>query len=547
MAGRSFFCDRGRSFFFGRCARLICCAFLVVLLSGCTGYYGLPMGTRIPLMTPNPEDLLPSAGEEEQGGIVTFGISQYDTLNPLFTNSEDVKQIMWLVYDSLVSLDYAQIPQSALAVDWQTPDQGLTWDVTLREGVVWHDGSLFQAADVKSTADRILSEGGLYAANLQDVSSCTVLEEKAVRFTLLKRDISFPGKLAFPILPQSSYASVGQVPVGTGRYRYAGTGSDRLSFQRNPSFWGDSPFLDGFELISFANEQEKCRSDADVLLMYGEHGVKYGRKPGYQVYKYAGRSFTYLLPNLGEGGLSLTMRHVLRSCLDQNALVNYTVAGNGIASDWPALPETYYWGEAASHASADEQAAAELLSQAGYVRSGEDKLWYPVGDTGLKNPLTLSCIAPADSRELCTAAKAVGEQLKKAGILLDIIVVPAEEWSETLLNGSYHFAVMQLTLGNWPELEAIFTAEGRYNWNGYANAELNGCFSRAAQGADLDERAAALLDARRILNQDLPLIGLYLRQEMLVVRSSILGTGRQSMYCWNPLAAFSSWYLYTKA
>lgn len=516
-----------------------------VLLCSCTGYYGLPYGTPLPLVTPEP------GSEEEndisalEGGNVSIGVAQYDTLHPLFTNSEDVKQIMWLVYDGLVSLDYAQKPQAALAVHWQTQDGGLSWEVVLREDVSWQDGSSLNAADVVATVQCILDQGGLYAANVAQVESCTAAGEQKVIFRLREIDPVFPGKLAFPILQADKVTSLTALPVGTGCYAYQGQEGNRLTFVKNASYWGESPLLQSFTLVSFADEPAKCESEVDVLLLSGEMGVKYGRKPGYRSIKYTGRTYTCLLPNLQQTGLSKTLRQALRTLLNQNALVNYAVAGNGVPADWPVLPETYYWREAASLAAGDAQEAFRLLTEAGYVRRTEDGLWYRTSDTHYQAPLTWTCIAPAEQSELCLAARGVQEQLAKVGITLHIVKVATEEWTSALLAGEYHFAMMQYTLGTWPELGSLFSPEGHMNWNDYHSAELEDCLARLPQ-TPMAAREALFREIRAILEEDVPLIGLYLRQEMLVVRSSVLGTGRQSIYVWNPLADSSSWHLYTK-
>src|SRR5690606_10758281 len=43
--------------------------------------------------------------------------------------------------------------QPLLAESWSTDDEGLTWTIDLREGVTWHDGEPFTAADVVFSFD----------------------------------------------------------------------------------------------------------------------------------------------------------------------------------------------------------------------------------------------------------------------------------------------------------------------------------------------------------------------------------------------------------
>ena len=46
-----------------------------------------------------------------------------------------------------------------LAESWEASDDLMTWTFHLREGVTWHDGEPFTAADVKWTFDNILEYG----------------------------------------------------------------------------------------------------------------------------------------------------------------------------------------------------------------------------------------------------------------------------------------------------------------------------------------------------------------------------------------------------
>ncbi len=78
------------------------------------------------------------------------------TLDPARTNTNYEFTVTRSVYDRLINydLDDPSSLQPGLAVEW-TQD-GNAWIVKLREGVKFHDGTSFDAEDVKATLDRLL-------------------------------------------------------------------------------------------------------------------------------------------------------------------------------------------------------------------------------------------------------------------------------------------------------------------------------------------------------------------------------------------------------
>src|SRR2546429_5025034 len=70
----------------------------------------------------------------------------------------------------------------SLATSWKALDD-TTWEVKLRQGVKFHDGSPFSAADVKASFDRVLDEKHKLTArgNHAKIKSVEVLDPTTVR------------------------------------------------------------------------------------------------------------------------------------------------------------------------------------------------------------------------------------------------------------------------------------------------------------------------------------------------------------------------------
>lgn len=99
-------------------------------------------------------------GEVTKGGTLIFGHNREpDSLDPHKVTSVISSDWMLKIYDTIVTVlpDLATI-DPGLADSWEVSDDGLTYTFTLKEGVEFHSGDPFTAADAKFTIDRWLAE-----------------------------------------------------------------------------------------------------------------------------------------------------------------------------------------------------------------------------------------------------------------------------------------------------------------------------------------------------------------------------------------------------
>ena len=85
-----------------------------------------------------------------QGDIITL-----DPAHMLDTQSSHVGEQM---YESLLANDIYGIPGPALATSWEWNDEGTEVTFYLRQGVKFHDGTDFDAHDIKFNFDRVMDE-----------------------------------------------------------------------------------------------------------------------------------------------------------------------------------------------------------------------------------------------------------------------------------------------------------------------------------------------------------------------------------------------------
>jgi peptide/nickel transport system substrate-binding protein len=162
------------------------------------------------------------------------------------------------LYETLAraSADDPERLEPLLASSWVESEDHLSLSVTLKAGVLFHDGALLTSADVKATLDAVLAPTNATAtlrSTLDDLESVTVQDEQV--FTVKWRRPYFLGKrnllLGLPVMPAKHLVGdfdtlpIHHAPVGTGPFtleRWQPGVS--LTLARNPRYHGPQPGVD---------------------------------------------------------------------------------------------------------------------------------------------------------------------------------------------------------------------------------------------------------------------------------------------------------------
>ncbi|MCB1356401.1 MAG: ABC transporter substrate-binding protein [Maritimibacter sp.] len=81
-----------------------------------------------------------------------------DSLDPHRATSTLSMQVWDQIYDTLLAFDMDGNPGPNLAKSWEVSDDGLEYSFALNEGILCHDGTPFDAEDVKFTIDRAFGD-----------------------------------------------------------------------------------------------------------------------------------------------------------------------------------------------------------------------------------------------------------------------------------------------------------------------------------------------------------------------------------------------------
>jgi len=224
-----------------------------------------------------------------------------DNFDPLFANNISTMRVLTLIYDGLYTLDQNGEVETAIAAEHSVSSDSLTYTVTLRRDLFYHDSGAFlsgigrrlMAADVKwafertaraNVPDRAASllmnidgfeeyfedQRTIYDSDrraLQGVSGIEVRNPQTIRFKLIEPDPDFLKKLASPYLliyPREAIQADGRSlksnPVGTGAYRFNEQSGNRITLVRDIPDRSDSrltnPRLNRIDFIYHERESD---------------------------------------------------------------------------------------------------------------------------------------------------------------------------------------------------------------------------------------------------------------------------------------------------
>lgn len=172
--------------------------------------------------------------------------------DPGANNRTVPSQVYPNIFDKLVGKDVNGQLIPSLALTWESTGPN-TWHLTLREGVTWHDGAPFTAADVEFTIERIANTPELARHVLfNNVTDVEVLGDYEIVIHTERIDPLLPNNLAAngaEILPKHYFEAVGVdaatvSPIGTGPYKFVEyRPDDRLIVEAYEGHWrGVAPY-----------------------------------------------------------------------------------------------------------------------------------------------------------------------------------------------------------------------------------------------------------------------------------------------------------------
>lgn len=444
----------------------------------------------------------------------------------------------------------------------QISKDGLTYTIPLRQDVIFHDDTPFNAAAMEFSLQRFIKNGGRPAFLLGDaVESVKATGEYELTFKLKKPFAAFPSLLTFaglcPISPKSYEIGDGKFKpdtfVGTGPYKLAKYGSDSLKLDVFDKYWGaEKPQNQGIDLLllsSSANLFNTFRTgaidvaylslDADQVRSLDE-GAKKGK---WQEIAAESSTISYMTLNIKSKPLDkLEVRQAIAAAMDR-PLINNRVLRGQAQPVYSLIPTTFDVHKPVfqeMYGDANMTKAKELLAQAGYSATNPFvlQIWHPSAST--KRALVASTI------------KALAK-LKMDGIMqVEINSVESPTLFQNIEKGIYPAVLVDwyadfFDADNYiqPFLDCAEGSaaggcqKGASQGQGsfYYNDRVNQLIDKQRKEPNPQIRKALFAEIQDILGRDVPFIPLWQDKDYTFAQNSVSGIRLE------PTQAFPFWFL----
>ena len=310
-----------------------------------------------------------------------------NSLNPALGGSSDPQQYFFeLDYDTLIGVDSSGNYVPDLATKWGYVGTGnKTFDITLRPGVTFNDGSKLTAQDVKNSLEYYAKAGGPLASDLSVVGSIDVLSSLELRINLKTADPMMPFYLSRPttgdIISPVGLANTGQLGTTThGVGPYTIDSAETVSGQTytyvpNPTYFDKSRVhwkKVVVKIITDKNATLDALRSGEIDYALGDASTAAAAKSaGFQLYT-APYSVMQLQIQDRSGQMvkalgSLKVRQAMMYALNRSSLASGLFGSYATQWDTSFLPSETGYSPALSTGYAYNVAKAkDLLAQAGY-------------------------------------------------------------------------------------------------------------------------------------------------------------------------------------
>ena len=439
-------------------------------------------------------------------------------------------------------------------------EDGLTYKIPLRQGVVFHDGAPFNAEAMAFSLNRFIGNGGKPAFLLGDiVDKIEATEEYELTIALQQPFAAFPSLLAFPgacaVSPQAYSIGAGEFSpntlIGTGKYKLAQFSSDAVALDVNEDYWGQEPANEGVNIQVYAGNSANLfnsfRTGAvDIAyqsldpnqitsLIDGASADKWRAIEG------SGTNVSYLVLNMQQEPLDRPeVRQAIAATIDRG-LINQRVLqeqGEAIYSLIPTAFDAYEPTFQTQYGDANLEQAKKLLTEAGFSSSNPAtvEIWYPSGS--IVRGIVAQTLKAYAEQKLDNTIQFVPSSVESASFFSNlgkgIYQAALVDWYPDFLDADNYIQPF-LSCAKGSETTGCEEGAAQSRGSFYYSEAANKLIEEERQTTEEEPRKEIFTQLQQMLAQDVPYVPLWQSKDYAFAQNSVEGV------ILNPSQSFPFW------
>jgi peptide/nickel transport system substrate-binding protein len=426
-----------------------------------------------------------------------------------------------VVYDQHNPQNSVQSIVPDLATSWHWSDDGKELTFALRQGVKWHDGKPFTAADVKCTFDLLTNQAkeklrlNYRASWWVNVAGATTNGDWEATVHLKKPQPAMLAMLASGYSPMyPCHVSPGQMrqhPIGTGPFKFVDYKPNQfIKVARNPDYWKTGlPYLDAIEYTIIPN-----RSTAILAFTAGNFDMTFPNEVTIPLLKdiktEAPQAICQIGPATETAGVLINrtvppfnnadLRKAIGLTLDRKSFIDILGQGEGDLGGFLQPPPEGVWG----------MSAERLATLPGYsddAKKNREEAKALMKGLGYGPDTRLS--VKVSTRNLAVyrdPAAILIDQLKEIGIDGELEPIETANWVPKLIRKDFKIALNILgTAVDDPDVVFYqnYVCSSARNYPGYCNPELDKIVDQQSMETDPEKRKKLAQDIDYTMQQEL--------------------------------------------
>lgn len=462
--------------------------------------------------------------------------SEQSSIDPQFSRTGNNQMTADMIFGRLARFDENLQMHPDLAESWVNTDPN-TWEIKLRPGVTFHDGSPLTVEDVIYSIERtdeVPNSPAPFSDMVAGVGTMEKVDDQTLRITTKTPSPAFMEEIGrvFIISKAASEGMAsedfnsGKAAIGTGPYKFLSwTPGETLKLEAYDGYWGDKPEFKEVEIRFISNDAARVAAllsksvdlidavpPADIPRLAADSDINVISTPSGRVI-YLGLSMREdTAPGVTDlQGAPLAanpfkdsrVRKAISLMIDRQLIVDRILGGSGIPAGQIAAPGLGGHAAAVAADTPDLAKAKALLTEAGYP----DGFGITVSSSNNR--------FPGDG----DLAQALGQMLARGGLKVNgVEALPYNVYSKAATAGEYGAFVFSLgasTPTSATLLQSLLHSydkeakKGAFNRVRYSNPEFDAALAAAMAEFDPEKRIADLEQVTAMVFADTPVVPLY--------------------------------------